>query len=458
LAEIYVYLSQRRRQNPEEFTSSTDDSGLFSNTRQGKKIALSSQNIVRRRDELKGQIAVVTGSGRGIGRAIALTLATAGAYTAVLARSQSEVAKTVAMIEEAGGRAQAFVADVTDAMAVGTTMAEIEHSLGSVNLLVNNAAQQGPMGPFCETNVDEWWRTLAVNLSGPMLCSRAVLPGMILRHAGRIVNIASSAVPIPYFSSYITSKTALIRFTETVATEIRPHGVSMFAVGPGTVRTAMSEYALNSPEGQEWLPWFRRIFDEGLDVPIESPARLVLELASGRADSLTGRFLSVSDDLDTLLRNVKQIEENQLFSLRVKTLNAGNTNPALAAIRAEAEGAPRYSLRIERTFDAQCSRLFQIWTEPEAVKKWFVHGATVHWSQDPAIDARPGGHYTWSVVSDDNDQEIFAFHGRYREVQLARKIVFSWEWRTLPIEGVNGPGNTLVTIDFFEQGRKPKLS
>src|SRR5207302_11171676 len=127
------------------------------------------------------------------------------------------------------------------------------------------------------------------------------------------------------------------------------------------------------------------------------------------------------------------------------------------AIRAEAEGAPRYSLRIERTFEAQRSRLFQLWIEPEAVKKWFVHGATVHWSQDPAIDARPGGDYTWSVVSDDNDQEIFAFHGRYREVQLARKIVFSWEWRTLPIEGVNGLGNTLVTIDFFEQGRKTKV-
>ena len=199
---------------------------------------MSSQNIVRRGDELKGQIAVVTGGGRGIGRAIALTLAAAGACTAVLARSQSEVAKTVAMIEEAGGRAQAFVADVTDAMAVGTTMVEIERALGPVDLLVNNAAKQGPMGPFCETDVDEWWRTMAVNLSCPMLCSRAVLPGMISRHTGRIVNIASSAAPIAYFSSCVTSKTALIRFTETVANEIRPYGVSLFAVGPGTVRTA----------------------------------------------------------------------------------------------------------------------------------------------------------------------------------------------------------------------------
>ena len=412
---------------------------------------------MRHRNELKGQIAVVTGSGRGIGRAIALTLATAGAYTAVLARSESEVAKTAATIEEAGGRARAFVADVTDAAAVGTAMVEIERALGPVDLLVNNAATQGPMGPFWETDADEWWRTMAVNLRGPMLCSRAVLPKMLSRHAGRIVNIASSAVPIAYFSSYVTSKTALIRFTETVANELRPFGVSLFAVGPGTVRTDMSEYALNSPEGRKWLPWFRRIFDEGLDVPIERPAQLVLRLATGQADTLTGRFLSVSDDLNLLVRNVEAIEENHLFSLRVRTLSAGGTSPALASIRAEAERAPGDSLRIERTFEAERTRVFQVWIEPGAVRKWFVHGATVHWNQDPELDAKAGGQYSWSVVSDDNDQAIFAFHGRYREVEPGKRLVFSWKWATLPIEGVNGPGNTLVTLDFSEHGRETKV-
>lgn len=118
---------------------------------------------------------------------------------------------------------------------------------------------------------------------------------MISRHRGRVVNIASSATPVAHFSAYTTSKTALIRFTATVAAELKPHGVSMFAVGPSTVRTAMSEYSLNSPEGQKWLPWFRRIFDEGLDVPVGRPAQLVLELASGRADALSGRFLTVAD-------------------------------------------------------------------------------------------------------------------------------------------------------------------
>ena len=407
--------------------------------------------------QLAGRVAVVTGGGRGIGRAIALALATAGASTAVLARTKAEVGKTVEIIEQTGGRAQPFVADVTDAIGVGATMARIERELGPISLLVNNAARPGPIGPFCETDVEDWWRALRVNLQGPMLCSRAVLPGMISRRHGRIVNIASNSAPIAYFSSYVTSKTALIRFTETVAEEVRAHGVRMFSVAPGTVRTAMSEHSLRSPEGQKWLPWFRRIFDEGLDVPEERSARLILELASGRADRLSGRFLSVWDDLDVLLQGHKEIEENNLLSLRIRTLDARGGNPALVSIRAEAERAPRYVVRIERSFEAPSARIFEMWTQPDAVKKWFVHGARVHWSEYPAIDARPGGQYRWSVVTNDNDAEIFAFRGTYREVERARKLVFSWEWHTLPIDGVEGPGNTLVVIEFVQQGTATKV-
>lgn len=287
--------------------------------------------------QLSGQVAAVTGGGRGIGRAIAATLSAAGAITAVLARSTSEINETARMIEQAGGRARPFVADVTDAPAVHKAFQEIERSLGPVTLLVNNAAIPGPIGPFWETDPEQWWRTLDVNLRGAILCSRSVLPGMISRCKGRIINIASSALPIAYFSSYATSKAALVRFTETLAGEVKPHGVSMFAVGPGTVRTSMAEHSLRSHDGQKWLPWFKRIFDQGLDVSAERPSRLVLELASGRADSLSGRFLSISDDLDSLLRNFKQIEERNLYSLRVQTLDGGGVGSALTAIRADAE-------------------------------------------------------------------------------------------------------------------------
>src|SRR5215469_16753679 len=159
--------------------------------------------------EFAGQVAVVTGGGRGIGRAIAATLSAAGMTTAILARSASEIEETARMIEKAGGSAKPFAADVTDAAAVGKTFREIERSLGSVAVLVNNAAIPAPIGPFWETDAAQWWRTLDVNLRGGMLCARAVLPGMISRHKGRIINIASSALPVAYFSSYVTSKAAL---------------------------------------------------------------------------------------------------------------------------------------------------------------------------------------------------------------------------------------------------------
>jgi NAD(P)-dependent dehydrogenase (short-subunit alcohol dehydrogenase family) len=88
---------------------------------------------------------------------------------------------------------------------------------------------------------------------------------------------------LPHFSAYVTSKAALIRFSECLAVEVKDYGIAVFAMGPGTVRTAMAEYSLNSPEGRTWLPWFRQIFDEGRNPPAERPAALMLALPSGKA-------------------------------------------------------------------------------------------------------------------------------------------------------------------------------
>ena len=288
---------------------------------------------------LKGQVAVVTGGGRGIGRAIAQALAAAGASVAVLARSADELAQTVKLIMSAGGLAHAFRIDVTESGAVQHTFVEIERTLGSVEVLVNNAATPGLFGPFWTTDVDEWWRAMDVNLRGQLLCTRAVLPEMIARRRGRIVNVASGAgaMAIPYLSGYVTSKTALVRFTECLATETREFGISVFAIQPGTVRTAMSEYSLNSEEGKKWLPWFRRIFDEGLDVPPQRPAQFVLELASGKADALSGRFLTVSDDLDAILKEVAEVEKGELYLLRLRKLAGQGQNPVATMIAAAAQ-------------------------------------------------------------------------------------------------------------------------
>jgi len=230
--------------------------------------------------ELARRTAVVTGGGRGIGRAIAIALAQASAHVAVLARSRGELDETVRLIKAAGGPRAAIMADVVDEQAIEQVIRAVEVELGPSGVLVNNAGLIGPIAPFAETPPDAWWRSVEVNLKGPMPTSRLVLPGMIARGEGRIINLVTGVAPFAYFSGYCAGKAALIRFSECLAAEVRLHGVAVFPMGPGTVRTTMSEHSLNSPEGQKWLPWFKRIFDEGLDLPPERPAELAVRLAS----------------------------------------------------------------------------------------------------------------------------------------------------------------------------------
>ena len=133
---------------------------------------------------LDGQVALVTGAGRGIGRAIALALGDAGAAVAVCARSKNEVTSVAGQIEGCGGRALAFRCDVTDRQQVADMAATAQEALGPVDLLVNNAGRFGPVGPLAATDPDQWWETLEVNLRGPLYCMRAVLPGMLARGHG----------------------------------------------------------------------------------------------------------------------------------------------------------------------------------------------------------------------------------------------------------------------------------
>ena len=285
---------------------------------------------------LKDRVALVTGGGRGIGRAIAQALARAGAAVAVLSRSTEQLSETVRLVQQDGGRAAAYPADVTNEQAIQTAIGEIEQSLGAIDVLVNNAGTPKPLVPFAETDVTEWWRGMEINLLGPVVCTRHVLPGMISRRRGRIINVSSGAgaMAMTHFSSYVCGKTAVVRLTECLALEMKPHGIAVFAIAPGTVRTAMSEYSLNSSEGQKWLPWFKRLFDEGFTVPPERPATLVTELATGRADVLSGRFISVHDDLDQLIASAAELQQRNLHALKVDRLASGTPNPALAEIMA----------------------------------------------------------------------------------------------------------------------------
>jgi NAD(P)-dependent dehydrogenase (short-subunit alcohol dehydrogenase family) len=276
--------------------------------------------------ELRGQVAIVTGGGRGVGRATALALARAGARVGVVARSEEQLAETVRGVSVAGGEALAVVADVSDALSVERMAREVERTLGPVDLLVNNAGTVGPLGPMWEADPGDWWHSIEVNLRGPYLCSHALLPGMIQRRHGRIINLSTSAaaVAVAHMGAYVIAKTALLRFTENLAAELINSGVRVFAISPGTVRTALTEHVLESEAGKKWLPWFRKLFDRGRDVSAEKAAQLVVQLAAGRADALSGRFMDVADDLGKLLGRWEEVKRDDLYTLRVRKLDGEN--------------------------------------------------------------------------------------------------------------------------------------
>ena len=275
--------------------------------------------------DLTGQVAIVTGGGRGIGRAIAQALAKSGSAVAVVARSGDQLAETVALIEEAGGRAMAVTADVTDQQAVEKMVGEVEQQLGPVNLLANNAGVMGPAGPTWEVDGDEWWRCFDVNLRGPFHCSRAVLPGMVARRSGRIIITSSGAgtEPWPYGAAYAIAKGAAISFSENLAAETVDFGISVFAIHPGFVRTAMTEGAAASPDDEKWCGGlFRTSLAEGYPlqcVPPDRAANLVLFLASGRADALSGCYVSADDDVAAMLSCAEEIRQDELYALRLRT-------------------------------------------------------------------------------------------------------------------------------------------
>ena len=275
--------------------------------------------------ELSGQVALVTGGGRGLGRAYAYVLADAGMLVAVVARSADQVTETVSQITAAGGQAVAVAADVSDRQAVAEAVRTVEQQLGVVNLLINNAGISTPLGPLWEIDPDEWWRSIEINLRSILLCSAAVLPKMIARRQGRIINVASGMGTIsrPYFSAYITSKTAVIRLSEVLTSETQDHGIHVFAIDPGLVRTAMSEYLVGSADGRKWLSWGSNFFVDGVDIAPEVSAQLVLRLATGYADSLSGRLINAGDDLTQMMSHISEIEQRQLYTLRVHRLGSG---------------------------------------------------------------------------------------------------------------------------------------
>jgi NAD(P)-dependent dehydrogenase (short-subunit alcohol dehydrogenase family) len=273
--------------------------------------------------DLQGRVALVTGAGRGLGRAFAQALAGAGAAVAITARSEDQLNETMRLIEDAGGQVVAITADVSDQDAVEQVVATTEEQFGPIDLLVNNAGVGGPIVPAWEVDPGQWWRTIEINLRGPFLCTRVVLPSMIARKRGRIINVSSGLAvrPLPYLGAYSTSKAALTHWTNQLGMQTKEYGISVFAYAPGLVRTAMSERSTHSQEVHKTIrDRFQTMFAQGQDTSMERAVEMFMFLASGKADALSGRYIASRYDQDELLRRTDQIQKDDLFTPGMRTL------------------------------------------------------------------------------------------------------------------------------------------
>lgn len=254
---------------------------------------------------LAGQVAVVTGAGRGFGRAIARALAAEGAAVALFSRSPAELQQVADEIAQAGGRALPVTADVSDPTQVAQACAHARAALGSPTLLVSNAGVPGPFGPVWEVDIEKWWRAQAVHILAPELLMRHLMPDMIARRSGRVIVISGMAcrLTLPFLSAYSVGKAALNKLVELAAAEAAPHNVQVFALEPGFVVTRLGEDTYNDPDARRYMPHMLTYLDEGRARPdaqadLGRTAARCVRLAAGDYDALSGRYLELPDPID----------------------------------------------------------------------------------------------------------------------------------------------------------------
>jgi NAD(P)-dependent dehydrogenase (short-subunit alcohol dehydrogenase family) len=260
-------------------------------------------------NELAGQVAVVTGAGRGFGRAIAERYAAEGASVVITSRSHSELDEVVRTVGKAGGQAHAVVADVTNWEDVVRVRDEAEATFGPVSVVVSNAGVPWPFGPVWYVKPEEWWAAQEVHVRGALYYINAFVPGMVERKNGRFIVVSSTASqqPRPNLSGYATAKATQNRLVEHLALEGKEHGVYAWAIQPGSVFTGISTLTVSDPDAQKYIPGFvehlhHQKANDDPSVGLNRCAEMCVELASGRCDALSGRFLMPSDDFAALAK------------------------------------------------------------------------------------------------------------------------------------------------------------
>lgn len=273
---------------------------------------------------LSGRTAIVTGASQGLGEEIARQYLAAGASVLLCARNEEALLDTAARLRAAtapGQRLLTQVGDVAREADVQAIHARAVAQLGHIDVLVNNAGIYGPMGPVETLDWGQWVRTLEVNLLGSVLMARAVLAGMKTRGQGKIIQLSGGGAtsPMPGISAYAVSKAAIVRFTETLAEELRGSGIEVNAIAPGALNTRMLDEVLAAGPDKVGQGYFDKALQQKAHggASLQEAGELAVFLASSASDGITGKLISaVWDNWRQLAGRRTALASSDVYTLR----------------------------------------------------------------------------------------------------------------------------------------------
>jgi NAD(P)-dependent dehydrogenase (short-subunit alcohol dehydrogenase family) len=268
---------------------------------------------------LNNKVAIITGAGRGIGKAIAVVFARNGAEVILNSRTLSEVENTAEIIKSQGFNAMALSGDASNPEEVFKICNDVCSTYGRIDVLVNAAGVQGPIGPLVNNNINEWISTIHINLIGTVLFCKSVLPVMIKQQLGSIINFSGGGAtsPRPNFSAYAASKGGVVHFSETLAAEVKPYNIKVNTIAPGAINTRMLSQIIEagSLAGNEYSKALKQSTEGG--TPVEKPVNLALFLASDKSKGITGKLISaVWDDWQSFPDNLDKLASSEIYTLR----------------------------------------------------------------------------------------------------------------------------------------------